>query len=307
MAEFQLDYVLDKFSPREMEDALQTLPVTLVHAYNLVMQRLEKRKSGVKQLALKSLFWILNAGRPLRTAELCELLVVRSGDKEIQEHHRLHPQSIIDACESLVVCDKSEFIRFTHFTVQEFLRDYTAITDLNLLQDLAITCISYLGFDRLELASAARAASSLSASGMELASDRFLTSPLEYQALRYVLRWWSFHASQAEWLPEVQVGILSLLRSERWTRVREMTTQYANDILYSWKFPYYDHGADQFTGHYRVWLSEFLFMNAFSLDALPDPSLSPLLYILAALGLAKTCIRLLWGDQNASKRYVLCT
>src|SRR5271170_3748081 len=150
LTDSQLNYVLDKFEPREMEQALQSLPVTLDDAYGDMMGRIEAREKGVMRQALKTLLWILNAARPLTLEEVSELVIVQEGDSEIQDCHRLYPQSVIDACESLV--DNSWnpggylIVRFTHFTVQEFLRKYDFTKCLRPMPSLAMTCITYLGF-----------------------------------------------------------------------------------------------------------------------------------------------------------------
>jgi hypothetical protein len=125
LAEFQLKYILDKRNePLEMLACLSSLPLSLEDAYKDIIDRIGKRGSGTKDLASRILTWVFHAGRRLKMDELCELLSVKKGDRALSDK-KWHPKAnrIVDVCESLVVHDSNGTVRFTHYTVNEFLRD----------------------------------------------------------------------------------------------------------------------------------------------------------------------------------------
>jgi hypothetical protein len=131
--------------PRDMDDALDSLPGNLTDAYERIMDRIKNRRRHT--LALHALWWIYKAARPLEMKELCELLVVKPGDKEIKRTHRLAPDIVIDACESLVICDEaSGIVKFTHFTVNEFLHEYLKGCTES-APAFAEICLTYLAFN----------------------------------------------------------------------------------------------------------------------------------------------------------------
>lgn len=199
LAQFQLDYVLVQFEPRKMQKSLESLPTDLFSAYQSIMIRLEKRGEGIKDLALRTLLWIFHAARPLRMDELRDLLVVQKGDKNLCRSGRMESKDILNACESLIVHDElSGIVRFTHYTVQQFLlRCHSDF--LGSKSQLADTCLTYLAFDTCV---------------DELSLD--LVSRLkEYPASLYVAQYWGFHVKEADDSPEMYETVLEVLASER--------------------------------------------------------------------------------------------
>ena len=133
-----------------MHAALSSLPQNLPEAYKEIMERIGNRGSTVKDFALRILLWVFNAKRPLQMNELCELLSIKIGDKDICEEWCPKEERVIDVCESLIVSDKSSgTARFTHYTVNEFLREYgnNYLPHISYLADI---CITYLSFDVFE-------------------------------------------------------------------------------------------------------------------------------------------------------------
>ena len=280
MAKFQLNYVLDKYEPREIENALQKLPVTLEEAYTDLMARIEKGRSGAKRLALKTLQWVSKAARPLRLEELCELLIIEPGDQDIEERYRISPQTVIDACGSLVICDGNEgIVRLAHFTVQQFLSEYDFVSNLRPFPSLARICLAYLGFDEFD-----------GPLGLDhINSQRsqndtwhnFDTAPLKrrlekYRATRYVACWWSFHVREEEMDAQVQNQTLAVLEKKNKRNAMLQMRAYV-----------------RFNAH-----DDNKVMNRY-----PDRTI---LEILIETGLYMTCKRALWGASNIDAEYVLC-
>jgi hypothetical protein len=148
-----LKYILGFLSqPKRLDDALIKLPNTVGKLYEDIMHRIEKGGDTDRDLAVRTLSWILHSTntRPLKMNELRELLVIEDGDNDLDERQST-AEDIIAVCQSLVVCDlQSNVVRFTHFTVQEFLNDKYR-DKLLPSTDLAKVCLTYLTFDIFEL------------------------------------------------------------------------------------------------------------------------------------------------------------
>jgi ankyrin repeat protein len=149
--EFQLTYVLSQGSPANIKATLggNYLPKSLPDAYRKVMDQMD---GGQRRFAFQIMSWIFHAARLLTIDELCEALSVVEDSEDLEVDLIPKPESIVKACESLVEIDKvSREVRFTHQTVDEFLRNYCASEMLSVV-DLAKTCLIYLGFSGFERA-----------------------------------------------------------------------------------------------------------------------------------------------------------
>lgn len=129
-----------------MKMALKSLPVNLESSYASELKRIGKGGKDTKELALRVMSWIFHAARPLQMEELCEALAVREEDSDLDEETLIHPDVIIEVCQSLVLYDeRTSTVRLTHYSLYEFLRDGCR-EDLLSFVDLAKICIAYLGF-----------------------------------------------------------------------------------------------------------------------------------------------------------------
>ena len=150
LAEFQLGFVLDKYNPRDMADALENLPKTLPDAYGEIMKRIDKKGHGAKTIALKALSWIFHAKRPLHIEELVELLLVRWGDRALSEEYRMPAADVIDCCQSLIIYNPiSGIVEFSHYTVQEYFR--SNVVGLAPVAELAVGCLAYIKLDEFAI------------------------------------------------------------------------------------------------------------------------------------------------------------
>ena len=133
--------------PRDAIKALNTLPKDMSDAYTEVLARIDKNLG--RDTALQVLSWIFHAQRPLQMAEIRELLSIetQSPDTELYPEYFIDPIQIIRYCQGLVELDHhSGIIRFTHYTVQEFLKE-NYLDKILVPADLAKVCLTYLNFD----------------------------------------------------------------------------------------------------------------------------------------------------------------
>jgi hypothetical protein len=144
-----LIYVLAPKLPIGVGNALISLPNSLPEAYEKVIDQMEL---GQKELAFAIMSWIFRTPRPLKMYELCDALAIDVEKGELRRDLILETEQIIEACESLVEYDfVSHDVRFSHYSVYEFLRDHPSrINDLLRPVDLAKTCLAYLGFNHFD-------------------------------------------------------------------------------------------------------------------------------------------------------------
>jgi ankyrin repeat protein len=148
LVKLQLDYVLAKTSAKKRKQSLSSLPNTLERAYADVMSRIEASGYDHKELALKTLSWVLHARRPLTMAELREAVAIEDHSAELEEEDLSDATVIVECCGSLILHEQtSDIVRFAHYTVNDFIK-----TQNNLLGevDLAKSCLIYLTFDVFE-------------------------------------------------------------------------------------------------------------------------------------------------------------
>jgi hypothetical protein len=164
------------------------LPSTLTDAYDQIINRMQGRD---KKVALRTMFWILKAGQPLRMDELRELLAVRDTDTRLHSDYLYEPSYILKVCQSLVLYDNQsgDIVRFVHFSVQEFLENLSISKDKNPgfppVSSLVITCLKYITFDDFK--------------NWENWEGKNVRDALKtHKALNYVACYWDFHGRQAE-------------------------------------------------------------------------------------------------------------
>lgn len=199
LAKLQLDYILNAPTNRKKKAALESLPTTLLEAYTDVMKRIEKLQEWFKDLALKTLSWVLHAKRPLLMAELREAIAVEDTFTDLDEDDLTDPGILVENCAGFVVHEKSSgIVRLAHKTVAKFLKSQQ---QLSTPVGLAKTCLTYLSFDIFE-------------------EGPCKIKDLKYRLKRYrfsiyAAQFWGRHTiGQAEESPDIQKTVLRLFASE---------------------------------------------------------------------------------------------
>jgi hypothetical protein len=135
--------------------------------------------------------------------ELREALLVGEGVQLEDISTNDYPaQEIVQICESLIIHEESSgTVRFSHTTVQDWLRDSKTYKNLPLPADLAKTCLTYLGSNVFS---------------QPCLEQYILVKRLEtYKFVSYAVQFWGFHArGDAENLDEIQDFILHAFGSE---------------------------------------------------------------------------------------------
>jgi hypothetical protein len=180
LAKLQVDHVIKPREPRERLRALETVPKDVHSAYDEVIKTIRQNGESEIHLALKILSWVFRVQRPLRIEELLEALVIEDGDRDLERDCMLNPNEVIDCCKSLILHDESSgFIRFAHYTVEEFIEHHLQPV-LPPIDQLVKTCLTYLGFDEFR----------------RPCSSRDIVARVEnYQFSVYAAQYWAFHCA----------------------------------------------------------------------------------------------------------------
>lgn len=124
----------------------------LNQAYAEVMDRIDRQKEGLRELAKRVLSWITCAKRPLTTTELQHALAVKGGEPELDEDNLPQTEDMVSVCAGLVTVDEaSGIIRLVHYTTQEYFEQKQISWFPDAQKDIATTCVSYLSFNTFEI------------------------------------------------------------------------------------------------------------------------------------------------------------
>jgi hypothetical protein len=193
-AHYQLLYLLQFGNARKLEAAVENLPVhsetafpqgETVYAYDFYRTAINKMVTNkeVDDQPLRVVSWVFHAARPLNMEELVEALAVDEGCKQLLEKYKALPNTIVKCSEPLVDYDKStRVVKFAHDTVREFLEQHCK-AELLPPQELAKTCLAYLGLDEFN-----QPCPDEKALEIRLARFRFSVYACEY---------WGYHARGA--------------------------------------------------------------------------------------------------------------
>jgi len=170
---FQLDFVLDAAEPSDSIELLDALPTDMESAYKSVLKRIEKRRLSTVN---KILSWLFHAQRPLRRGELREALAVRLGRATLSKP-LVQSDMLVQYCQGLVTIDETtETVRFSHFTVKEFLYKHYQDELLSVV-DCAKVYLTYMNFDVFEMGPCANV-------------DNYKQRIEDYQFSEYVVLYW---------------------------------------------------------------------------------------------------------------------
>ena len=144
-----MQVVLEAMTKSEVRKALRSLSASLSQAFENTVRRIENEPRNRREVALKSLMWVLRARRPLQMSELQHALATQIGESQLDDDNILQPRFIIECCAGLIIIDdKSSTVRLVHYTLQDYLQliyqDRLAQDDI----EIAKVCLTYICFDK---------------------------------------------------------------------------------------------------------------------------------------------------------------
>jgi ankyrin repeat protein len=151
-------------------------------SYHAAIKRIESQPSAMHGLARKALSWITYAERPLTTGELCHALAVDVGDDDLDEDNVPEVEDVISVCAGLVVVDEaSNVVRLVHYTTQEYFERTRGEWIPNAQLEIASACLTCLSFHPFR-------------SDPPLTDEEFESRIEHYGFLNYAARYWDKHA-----------------------------------------------------------------------------------------------------------------
>ena len=130
--EFQLNAICAEISDNGIEKALKRVPKDLDATYERILTIINEKPQAQCELARRTLIWITYARQPLPIHDLAHAISIEIGTKGQEELESSIPteESIIDACSNLISVDRSKnrYVRFVHFSVQEFFTSHRSAT-----------------------------------------------------------------------------------------------------------------------------------------------------------------------------------
>ncbi|KAH8737068.1 hypothetical protein BGZ61DRAFT_525269 [Ilyonectria robusta] len=122
----------------------------LLDAYDTAIERINRQKPGLRELAMQVLSWITCAKRPLTTSELQHALATKRNKPVLDPGDLPQIGDIVSVCAGLVTVDQqSDLIRLVHYTTQEYF-DANRTLFSNAEANITATCVTYLSFDVYE-------------------------------------------------------------------------------------------------------------------------------------------------------------
>jgi ankyrin repeat protein len=214
----QIQSVLEATTPRDRQDALNTIPEGLQDAFEVTIKRINHQKSKSKH-AMKILQWIFLAVRPLSIDELRHALATHPNDTEYDNQRALTTSQIIDFCLGLVILDKeTSIVRLVHKSLQDYLCSEYDNGGLfkNGHEEIAISCLTYMNFNYSSIdgcrdGSILSAMDSSTEPGPENTADRLFdlgkATLKKYAFLDYAICNWSHHVNGASNPKAERLGI----------------------------------------------------------------------------------------------------
>ena len=122
----QLDAICAEISDSGIEAALKRIPNDMSATYKRIFSIINAKPRAQRELARKVLIWTAYAQRPLSIDDLAHAFSIQTGTKD-RESSIPSEESILDACANLVLVDqrRNRYVRFIHFSVQEFLTSHS--------------------------------------------------------------------------------------------------------------------------------------------------------------------------------------
>jgi ankyrin repeat protein len=175
---------MTKNDVRSLKDALNSLPEGLSATYDEAMERIKSQSSDDYELAMKVLYWIHYALRPLTLEEIQNGLAVRPGDHKIDEEGISDEERLLSVCAGMVaIQNESRTISLVHHSAQEYFKRKAIEHFPRAQDDIAAVCLTYLLFENFEAG--------------PCASDEDLETRLQkYPFLEYAANYWGNHFSQ---------------------------------------------------------------------------------------------------------------
>lgn len=146
---FQVEYICQQTSAREMLEALRTMPSEANTIYFQTLDQIDSQSKSQSRLARKILCWLVLAQASTTLPELLDAIAIESGTPTLDPLNRRSAAILVKVFRGLVVVDNDSVIRLAHLTVWEFLlENLTELPSMRL--EVAKACVTYTSFNVFE-------------------------------------------------------------------------------------------------------------------------------------------------------------
>ena len=166
--------------------------------YDQAMERIQNQDPEYAALALKILYWVHYAIRPLNVHELQHALAVEPGDSFFDQDG-LPDEDILEAiCAGMITVQENKNVGLVHYTAQEYLKRKSSDLFPTANAAIAQICLTYLSFDEFQ-------------DGPCHDDEGFVARCTDYPLMRYASQHWVDHlhiAGETE-LADMVLGFVS--------------------------------------------------------------------------------------------------
>ena len=146
LASLNMDAILAEATIHQRRQVLHrmTAGLGLQDAYDTTLDRIRQQGRSKSKLGMEALMWVSHSERPLKLEELCHALGVELGAEDFNMRNVPSIRAVLGCTLGLVAVDKKEStVRLLHFTLQEYLRQYSTpfVTPHSMMAEI---CLTYL-------------------------------------------------------------------------------------------------------------------------------------------------------------------
>ena len=126
----QLDAICAEISDDGIERALARVPDDMDATYERTLDIINTKPRAQRELARRTLIWTAYSRRPLLIDELAYFVSIDKNTATLEDLASVIPteETILNACANLISVNQYRFVRFVHFSVQEFLTSHRSTT-----------------------------------------------------------------------------------------------------------------------------------------------------------------------------------
>ena len=135
-----------QMSEAELEEAIDQLPDGLNEAYGRILSRIHGLSSKLKDRALRILFWVCTAYRPVTIHEVADGITLKPGQTVLNRKRRPEnvDRDILDICAPFLERSNRGILDMVHFSAREYLLDPQSGPFVDVIQahfNIAFSCI----------------------------------------------------------------------------------------------------------------------------------------------------------------------
>lgn len=218
-----------------VKKALETLPKgseALDLAYHGAIQRVEDQMEGFRLLAKQLLGWLTYSRRLMTVKEVQHALAIEPGTPDLEEDNLNDMSEIVGFCAGLVIVDEeTQIIRLVHYTTQDYFRRNGDRVLASAQQDIAISCLTYLLYDKFE---EGWVADKEDGGRHSLISRSVEARERRYPFLAYAAHYWAAHARLCG-QQDVKEIMMSFAKDDRRVSSASQVVLERNKELWTWR------------------------------------------------------------------------